>query len=63
MSSNVSLTVYNSEGREVKTYIHANLPAGTHSDLFDGNGLSSDVYFFKLTTGDFSETNKMILVK
>ena len=61
--SNVSLVVFDSQGKEVKSYKYDNLAAGSYSEIFDGSGLSSGIYFYKITAGDFSKTNKMILIK
>ena len=38
-------------------------PAGSYEDEFDASRLSSGVYFYRLLTGDFVQTRKMILVK
>jgi len=37
--------------------------AGTYSVEFDGSKLSSGVYFYTITAGQFSQTKKMILAK
>jgi hypothetical protein len=62
-ASNVSLTVYDSKGKEVKIYYYGKLPAGSYSEFFDGTQISSGVYFYRIHAGDFSQTNKMILIK
>jgi hypothetical protein len=61
--SDVTLTVYNSLGEKVALLINENLPAGKYSSSFDASALSSGVYFYRLTAGSFSATNKMILIK
>jgi hypothetical protein len=61
--SYASLKVYDVTGREIRSYINSNIQAGTYSVDFDGNGLSSGVYFYRLTAGDFIQTRKMVLVK
>ena len=38
-------------------------PLGTHSVLFDGSGLSSGVYLARLSAGDFTQTQKLVLLK
>ncbi|HLT23574.1 MAG TPA: T9SS type A sorting domain-containing protein, partial [Ignavibacteria bacterium] len=60
---NVNLKVYDLAGREVASLINKELSAGSYEYLFDGSKLSSGVYFYKLTAGDFVDTKKMILVK
>ncbi len=63
VNSFASLKVYDLLGREVATLVNENLKAGTYEFDFDGNKLSSGVYYYKLTTGSFVETKKMILIK
>lgn len=57
------LKVYDNLGREVRTLVNAEMKAGKYEVSFDGSGLSSGVYFYKLVTGGFNETKKMVLVK
>ena len=59
----VSLKVYNSIGMEVATLVNENKPAGSYSVTFDGSGLSSGIYFYRLTAGNFNEVKKMTLLK
>ncbi|GAB4297278.1 MAG: hypothetical protein Kow0098_21370 [Ignavibacteriaceae bacterium] len=61
--SNVRLTVYNSIGEEVRVLINDRLSAGEHEVLFNASQLSSGIYFYNLTTENFSETGKMILMR
>lgn len=59
----VTLKVYNILGEEVKTLVNSNLETGTYKVDFDASNLPSGVYFYSITTGLFSETKKMILIK
>jgi hypothetical protein len=59
----VSLKVYDIMGREIATLVNEQLAPGTYETTFDGSALSSGTYFYKLTTGDFSQTKRMLLVK
>ncbi len=59
----VKIVVYNAMGREVQKLVNENLNPGTYETIFDGSNLSSGVYFYKISSGDFSETKKMLLVK
>ncbi len=59
----VSLKVYDVLGNEVMTIVNENQNAGTYSVSFDGSGISSGVYFYTITAGDFKETKRMLLVK
>jgi hypothetical protein len=62
--SNVTLKVYNVLGQEVATLIHSReMDEGMHEVTFDANGLTSGVYFYRLTTDNYSQIHKMILLK
>ena len=62
-TSNVRMLIYDHLGREVATLINEELSPGTYEKEFDGSNLSSGIYYYKLITGEFSETKKMVLVK
>ncbi|GAB4287396.1 MAG: hypothetical protein Kow0098_03880 [Ignavibacteriaceae bacterium] len=59
----VTLKVYNLIGQEVATLINNELPAGTHEYHFNASSLSTGVYFYTITAGDFTATKKMMLIK
>jgi hypothetical protein len=59
----VSITVYDLLGREVSTVVHAHQRVGEHSAIFDGTHLSAGMYLYRLVSGAFTETRKMILLK
>ncbi|MGH2574124.1 MAG: choice-of-anchor B family protein [Ignavibacteria bacterium] len=59
----VRLIVYDVLGREVAVLVNEELKAGTYEAEWDASGFPSGVYFYKLATGDFSQTKKMVLVK
>ncbi len=58
-----SLRVYDMLGREVGTLVNERQGAGRHTVRFDGAGLSSGVYFYRLTSGERTETRLMQLLK
>jgi hypothetical protein len=62
-TSAVTLKVYNLIGEEIKTLIDEERNAGRHKIIFNSSGLSSCVYLYKITTGYYSETKKLILMK
>jgi hypothetical protein len=59
----VLLKVYDANGRQVKTLVNDNQNKGTYEIDFDGTNLSSGIYFYKITAGDFHTVRRMLLVK
>jgi len=59
----VSLKVYDMLGKELVTLVNEKLSPGKYKVEFDGSGLPSGVYFYRLTAGEFTETKRMMLVK
>ena len=59
----VSLKVYDMLGTEVAVLINEHRKAGNHSVEFNASSLPSGIYFYKLASGIFSQTNKLILLK
>ncbi|MFZ4589526.1 MAG: T9SS type A sorting domain-containing protein [Ignavibacteria bacterium] len=60
----VTVKVYNIIGQLVKTLINnKSLDAGTHLTTFNGNGLSSGIYFYMIKTEKYTQTKRMVLVK
>ena len=62
-NSFVILKVYDILGKEIATLVNENLTPGSYSIDFDATKLTSGLYFYKITAGDFSDVKKMILVK
>jgi predicted extracellular nuclease len=62
-SGNVSLKVFNILGKEVATLVNETKSAGNYSVDFNAAGLSSGVYFYQLTTDNFTATKKFTLMK
>ena len=63
IESEVFLSVYNLQGREVSTLIDANMDAGYHSIVWDANSYASGMYFVKMHAGNYISTQKLMLVK
>lgn len=63
VNSEVTLKVFDLLGKEVATLVNEEKPAGRYEAKFDGSGLTSGVYFYKLNAGGFHETNKLMLLK
>ena len=62
-SEYVTLKVYDVLGREVATLVNEEKLPGEYEIEFDGSQLSSGIYLYKLTSGNFIETKKMIYLK
>ena len=65
---NVILKVYDIRGALVRTLVNQVITPGIHSVDWDGidsngNKVSSGVYIYKIQTGGFSKTNKMLLIR
>ena len=59
----VILKIYDALGREVIVLVNESLAPGTYETDFDASNLPSGVYFYKLSSGEFTESKKMILIK
>ena len=59
----VNLSVYSLTGQQVASLVNSDLPAGEHSVVFDGSGLTSGIYFYTMQAGDYSDSKKMVLIK
>ncbi len=63
LSYTVTLKVYDVLGREVATLVNKKQSPGNYEVTFNAIGLPSGIYFYKLTTGNFTDVKKMILMK
>jgi hypothetical protein len=59
----VTLKIYDALGREIKTLISEYKSSGIYDYEFDASALSSGIYFYRLTVGNFSQTKSMVLMK
>ena len=57
------LVVYDVMGKEVVTLVNEKQSPGTYQVEFDGSNLKSGVYFYRLTSDDFTDTKRMVLIK
>ncbi len=57
------LKIYDVLGNEVATLVNEAKSAGEYEVVFNGDGLSSGIYFYQLSAGDFIRTKKMLLIK
>lgn len=61
--THVRLDIYDMNGKIVDAVITSILNAGTNDFVFDGSKLASGVYFYKLTTENYTDTKKFVLIK
>ncbi len=64
----VKLAVYSVLGRKIRILVDKELPSGSHSVIWDGRDhdgqtVSSGIYFYRIESGDVSQSKKMILIK
>jgi len=62
-SSNVVIKVFDILGNAIATLVNEEKSIGNYEVQFDATGLSSGVYFYTLTAGNFVENRKMLLMK
>jgi hypothetical protein len=62
-SGTVKLIVYDVMGKEVSVIVNSDMKTGKYCVSFDGSDLATGIYLYKITTGDFSEVKKMMLIK
>ncbi len=58
-----TLEVYNVIGQKVKTVLNQNLKAGKHQIIFDASDLSSGIYFYQISSGNFKAVRKLVVMK
>ena len=62
-ASMVQMSVYNTLGQKVAQLVNGEQEVGLHELRFDGGGLASGVYFYRIQAGSFVETKKLELVR
>ena len=63
ITKDVTLVVYNALGQKVRTLVNKRQEAGKYALTFDASALSSGIYYYKLSTGNFVQIRKMIYMK
>jgi hypothetical protein len=61
--SAIQLAIFNTLGQEVAQLVNEEKEAGYHEVKFDGTGLSSGVYFYRIQDGSFTQTRKLLLLR
>lgn len=63
INSNIKLSIYSMEGKLVEVLANGVFTAGEYEVKWSSRSNASGVYYYKLETGKFSETKKMLLIK
>jgi hypothetical protein len=62
-SGAVKLELFNVLGKKVSSIVNQELSAGNYNIAFDGSKLAAGTYFYRISTNNFIETKKMLLLK
>jgi len=62
-TTNVTLIIYDILGQEVATLVNKEQSPGRYEVTFDASNLSSGLYFYRISAGNFADVKKMILLK
>lgn len=59
----VTLSVYNVLGQKITELVNGELSAGSYNYNFDASNLASGIYLYTITTNNFTQSKKMMLLK
>ena len=59
----MTLSVYNTQGQQIATFVQADQESGYHEIQFNAQNLPRGVDFYRMHSGDFMETKKLLLVR
>ncbi len=62
-AGNIKVDIYNMLGQHIGTLFDGYMGAGEKEIVWNGNAVSSGIYFYKVTSGDRTATRKMLLIK
>ena len=63
LSGRQTLKIYDLLGNEITTLVNEFKPAGNYEVMFDGSNFPSGVYYYRLQSGKFTETKKLVLLR
>ena len=63
VSSYTTLKIFDILGKEIKTLVEQNLGPGNYSVIWNSDANPGGIYFYKMITGYYSESKKMVLIK
>jgi hypothetical protein len=59
----VTLKIFNVTGKEITVLVNEELKRGVFKITFNRKKLTSGIYFYRIESGDYKETKKMVLLK
>ncbi|MBE2219764.1 MAG: T9SS type A sorting domain-containing protein [Ignavibacteria bacterium] len=59
----VKLTIYDALGKEIAIIVNEQLQPGSYNIDLDASNYPSGIYFYKIESGEFVESKKMVLIK
>jgi CubicO group peptidase (beta-lactamase class C family) len=63
VTGDVLLKIYDVLGREVATVVNETMPPGEYTRTWDATGFASGVYLYRMSTADFTQTRKLLLLR
>jgi hypothetical protein len=63
VDGNVKISLFNSIGEEIKTLVNENKQAGIYEYQFNAVGFASGIYFYRIDSGNFTDTKKLVILK
>ncbi|MGE5412478.1 MAG: T9SS type A sorting domain-containing protein, partial [Clostridiales bacterium] len=63
VASKVKLKLYDTTGKEILTLIDEEKQKGVYEYTFNASSLPSGIYFYNISSGTYSVTKKMALLK
>jgi flagellar hook assembly protein FlgD len=61
--SDIEITIYDITGRKIETLLSERQDAGYHQVVWNAENKPSGMFLYKIQTGDYAETKKMVLLK
>jgi hypothetical protein len=62
-NTEVTVKMYNADGREIATLVNQYLSAGNYSYTWSANGFASSIYFVRLVTKNYATANRIFLLQ
>jgi hypothetical protein len=61
--ANVKISLFNSIGEEIKTLVNETKQAGIYEFQFNATGFASGIYYYRIDSGNFTDTKKLVILK